>query len=183
LSRKIKRLHLNTKAKGSRNERGEATISKDHLAIPTKIQERVKELRRNSTHAETRLLLPLQILAKAHNLTLVFQCPLPYSRGWAIIDYVLNKKLGIEVDGIHHQTDPIQQARDKDRDSRLEWEYDLKIIRIPNPKVLEDPLGVSTSLVDLILKERGEEMKMSRLELEMIVQQQIFERLGIGFIT
>ena len=126
---------------------------------------------------------PLKILAERHNLGLIFQCPLRHSGGWAIIDFILGKTLAIELDGGHHLEDPLQRSRDRDRDQRLQYEYAIKILRIPNPEILKDPLGVATSLVDLILKERGEEVKMSRFELETIVQQQIFKRLGIGFTT
>jgi very-short-patch-repair endonuclease len=150
--------------------------------IPTKIQERVKEMRLHPTQAETRLLLPLRILSKAHQLSLIFQCPLSYSKGWAIIDFVLGKRLGIELDGIHHLEDPVQKAHDRDRDPRLEWEYDLKIIRISNRDILEDPLEVAIHLVDSILKEEGRERKMSKYELDVIVQQQILKRLGIEII-
>ena len=150
--------------------------------IPPKIQERVRELRVNATRAEIRLLLPLQILCRAHHISLAFQYPLQLSNDrWVILDFIIGGKTTVELDGKHHFEDHRQRFRDRDRDERLKWDYGVKTLRIPNAEVLSDPIGAAINLVDLIFKEKGRELEISRYELEAEIQKIILERLGLGF--
>jgi very-short-patch-repair endonuclease len=150
--------------------------------IPPKIQERVRELRVNATRAEIRLLLPLQILCRAHHISLAFQYPLQLSNDrWVILDFIIGGKTTVELDGKHHFEDHRQRFRDRDRDERLKWDYSIKTTRFPNSKVLSDPIGAAINLVDSILEEKGSERKISRYELEAEIHKVILERLGLGF--
>jgi len=153
------------------------------MVFPSKVAGYVKEMRARPTRAEAHLLLHLMILCRRHNISLTFQQPLRLSNNrWSIIDFLLGGKIAVELDGAHHLEDPIQRSRDRDRDARIEYEYQIRVLRIPNSKVTDNSLEVGLDLVDMVLKERGEERRMSRYELEAEIQKIIFRRMGLGYL-
>jgi len=153
------------------------------VTIPPKIQTYVKEMRARPTKAEACLLLPLMILCRRQNISLSFQQPLsigPYK--WRIVDFLLNSKVAVELDGKHHLEDALQRSRDRDRDARIESEYQIRVLRIPNSRVMENSLEVALELVGLILDDREEKRHMSRFELEVELQKIIFKRMGLPLL-
>jgi len=111
------------------------------VTVPPKIQTYVKEMRARPTKAEACLLLPLMILCRPHNITLSFQQPIQIgSYRWCIVDFLLDSKVAVELDGKHRLKDALQRSRDRDWDARIEYEYQIRLLRIPNSKVMDNSL-------------------------------------------
>jgi very-short-patch-repair endonuclease len=153
------------------------------VTVPPEIKGYLKELRARPTKAEACLLLPLMILCRCHNITLSFRQPISIgSYRWRIVDFLLDSKLAVELDGRHRLRDPIQRSRDRDRDARIEYEYQIRVLRIPDSRVMENSLEVALELVGLILDDREEKRHMSRFELEVELQKIIFKRMGLPLL-
>jgi very-short-patch-repair endonuclease len=151
--------------------------------IPQRVIDNIMEMRGNPTESERRLLLPLQILSNVYGLKIIFQYPFQIGDGsrWIIADfYFPGPQIVIEVDGQHHREDELQKKKDWERDERLRVEWGIITTRISNKVALDDPIGVALYLIDLVLKEKGIDRVMSRLELEAEVERIIIARLGLS---
>lgn len=98
------------------------------------------ELRKNMTKAEKML---WEKLRKKRLDGFRFRNQHPISR-YVLDFYCFKAKLGIEIDGKHHN-DEIQRFYDDDRTENLE-ELGVKVIRFSNEEVINDLEGVLTRI-------------------------------------
>ena len=101
------------------------------MRVPT---QRVRELRRKQTEAEKAawyLLRDRRLGAKYHR-----QCPI---ENWIVDFYCFEQRLAIELDGgVHSQ--PTQMRKDAAKEDYFR-RLGIRLLRIPNGLVLEDPEG------------------------------------------
>lgn len=98
-----------------------------------------QRMKRAPTRAEALLKAELEALG----LKFRFQSPrIDRRRGLnAILDFLLPRKVVVEVDGGYHN-DPDQQAKDFIRDDALYW-AGFKVVRLTNEEVYADPAGAA----------------------------------------
>ena len=105
-----------------------------------KLVSRARELRRDTTEAETILWEKVLKDKKLLGLKFTRQKPL----GSFIVDFYCAKlQLAIEVDGkIHH----FQKSRDRERDNWLREKFGIKIIRYKNIDIMRDVQSIVKNL-------------------------------------
>ncbi|HMD97918.1 MAG TPA: endonuclease domain-containing protein [Terriglobia bacterium] len=115
------------------------------MRIPT---QRVRELRHNQTEAEK----AAWHLVRSRRLGAKFrrQCRI---EKWVIDFYCFEHRLAIELDGgVHSQ--PSQMRRDAAKEDHLRT-IGVRLLRIPNGLVLEDPEGFVRQVREQIAATRG----------------------------
>ena len=101
------------------------------MRVPTK---RVRELRHNQTPAEKAAWYRL----RGRSLGVKFRRQVPIE-GHVVDFYCFERRLAIELDGSMH-SQPSQIRRDRAKDEHLR-SLGIRVLRLPNGLVLEDPEG------------------------------------------
>ncbi len=99
------------------------------MRVPTT---RVRELRHNQTEAEK----AAWYLLRGRSLGLKFRRQVPIE-GHVVDFYCFERRLAIELDGSMH-SQPSQIRKDRAKDEHLR-SMGIKVLRLPNGLVLEDP--------------------------------------------
>jgi len=110
--------------------RGFFSARKTALKVPT---QRIRELRRNQTDAEHQA---WHLLRGRRTLGLKFHRQYPIGK-YVVDFYCFDIRLAIELDGGPH-SQPSQQARDASKEDYLR-QIGIRVLRVPNAMVLEDP--------------------------------------------
>jgi very-short-patch-repair endonuclease len=101
------------------------------VRVPT---QRIRELRRSQTEAEK----AAWYLLRNRNLGLKFRRQYPIDN-YVVDFYCFERRLAVELDGgIHSQ--PSQIRKDRAKDAYLK-SLGIRVVRLPNGLVLEDPEG------------------------------------------
>jgi very-short-patch-repair endonuclease len=151
----------------------------DNNYIPKKIQLYVEKLQRKATRAEAGIKKVLEVICEREGIPLSFQHPIElYPYRWTILDFLIDGRLNLELDGKHHQEDLTQIRRDRDRDYRLR-SLGYKVIRASNQEVMDDPIRFSLNLIDAILKSRGRKRSITRDQLEEMLERKLLDYLGL----
>jgi very-short-patch-repair endonuclease len=111
------------------------------LRVPTK---RVRELRHNQTPAEK----AAWYLLRDRSLGLKFRRQVPIE-GHVVDFYCFERRLAIELDGSMH-SQPSQIRKDRAKDEHL-TSMGIKVLRLPNGLVLEDPEGFAGKIRKALL--------------------------------
>jgi very-short-patch-repair endonuclease len=150
--------------------------------IPQKIQLYVEKLKKRATRAEISLLRPLEALCEKEGIPLTFQHPIEIADyKWAVIDFLLDERIALELDGKHHYENGSLSRRDKDRDTRLK-QMGIKVIRVSNKVALDDPISFCLVIVDKILKSKGRERTITRFQLTEMVERKLYQDIGLPFL-
>ena len=108
------------------------------MRVPTS---RVRELRHNQTEAEK----AAWYLLRGRSLDVKFRRQVPIE-GHVVDFYCFERRLAIELDGgIHSQPSQIRKDRAKDEHLRS---LGIRVLRLPNGLVLEDPGGFISKILD-----------------------------------
>jgi very-short-patch-repair endonuclease len=121
-----------------------AALSERCYNLPVRVPtQRVRELRRKQTEAERAawyLLRDRRLRAKFHR-----QCPI---ENWIVDFYCFEQRLAIELDGgVHSQ--PTQMRKDAAKEDYFR-RLGIRLLRIPNGLVLEDPEGFARKVREAV---------------------------------
>ncbi len=132
--------------------------------LPEEMKRRVQKLRQDATSAE-RLLWARLRDRRFMNAKFRRQHPV---QGYVLDFYCDEAKLGIELDGNHHNTRE-QAQYDRERSTILAEQHGIKVVRFWNSEVLKQTEGILQQLADTLT---------SRLSLETSHPSHIGRRAG-----
>lgn len=164
-------------SKPSASRRGLSEVKSAFNIVSTNLREKARELRRTSTETEKiiwELLRNRQLGGKK------FRRQHPLEEGYILDFYCDECKLGIELDGEHHNEE-VQKRYDQSRTIEIEFIYGIKILRFTNKEVLKDIEKVLEVIVESFSSLLGGEG--SELEAEAVKPSPLRRGLGEEYIN